>query len=100
MGSVSVFHVFVHLAVFLMLVGFLFFFFFFFSGEFVVVNKHLLHDLTEMGLWSPAIKNRIIHEGGSVQKIPEVPEDLKAIYKYGQSVVFVPLLFIPFLFLY
>lgn len=51
------------------------------SGEFVVVNKHLLHDLTEMGLWSPAIKNRIIYEDGSVQKIPEIPEDLKAIYK-------------------
>ncbi|KAG6394551.1 hypothetical protein SASPL_145140 [Salvia splendens] len=51
------------------------------SGEFVVVNKHLLHDLTEMGLWSPNVKNRIIYEDGSVQKIPEVPEDLKVIYK-------------------
>nr|XP_027078930.1 ribonucleoside-diphosphate reductase large subunit isoform X2 [Coffea arabica] len=51
------------------------------SGEFVVVNKHLLHDLTEMGLWTPALKNRIIYEDGSVQKIPEIPEDLKAIYK-------------------
>ncbi|KAL0378409.1 UNVERIFIED_CONTAM: Ribonucleoside-diphosphate reductase large subunit [Sesamum radiatum] len=51
------------------------------SGEFVVVNKHLLHDLTEMGLWSPALKNRIIYEDGSVQKIPEVPEELKIIYK-------------------
>ncbi|EPS64012.1 ribonucleoside-diphosphate reductase, partial [Genlisea aurea] len=51
------------------------------SGEFVVVNKHLLHDLTEMGLWSPALKNRIIYEEGSVQKIPEIPEDLKLIYK-------------------
>lgn len=65
------------------------------SGEFVVVNKHLLHDLTEMGLWSPAIKNRIIHENGSVQNIPEVPDDLKAIYKYGQSVV-LPFSFISF----
>lgn len=69
--------------------------FFFCSGEFVVVNKHLLHDLTEMGLWSPAIKNRIIHENGSVQNIPEVPDDLKAIYKYGQSVV-LPFSFISF----
>ncbi|GMH25127.1 hypothetical protein Nepgr_026970 [Nepenthes gracilis] len=51
------------------------------SGEFVVVNKHLLHDLTEMGLWSPALKNKIINEDGSVQQIPEIPEDLKAIYK-------------------
>ncbi|URE13794.1 hypothetical protein MUK42_37090 [Musa troglodytarum] len=51
------------------------------SGEFVVVNKHLLHDLTEMGLWSPALKNRIIYEDGSVLKIPEIPDNLKAIYK-------------------
>ncbi|XP_019177267.1 PREDICTED: ribonucleoside-diphosphate reductase large subunit-like isoform X6 [Ipomoea nil] len=50
------------------------------SGEFVVVNKHLLHDLTEMGLWSPALKNQIIYEDGSVQKIPEIPDDLKLIY--------------------
>lgn len=54
-----------------------------FSGEFVVVNKHLLHDLTEMGLWNPTLKNRIIYDDGSVQKIPEVPNDLKLIYKYG-----------------
>ena len=53
-----------------------------FSGEFVVVKKHLLHDLTEMGLWSPTIKNNIIYEDGSVQKIPEIPDDLKIIYKY------------------
>lgn len=60
-------------------------FFFCISGEFVVVNKHLLHDLTEMGLWSPALKNRIIYEDGSVQKIPEIPEELKLIYKYALS---------------
>ncbi|CAI9766970.1 unnamed protein product [Fraxinus pennsylvanica] len=51
------------------------------SSEFVVVNKHLLHDLTEMGLWSPALKNKIIYEDGSVQKILEIPEELKVIYK-------------------
>ncbi|KAE8100396.1 hypothetical protein FH972_018302 [Carpinus fangiana] len=51
------------------------------SGEFIVVNKHLLHDLTEMGLWSHALKNKIIYENGSVLKIPEIPEELKAIYK-------------------
>ncbi|OVA00236.1 Ribonucleotide reductase large subunit [Macleaya cordata] len=51
------------------------------SGEFVIVNKHLLHDLTEMGLWSPALKNKIIYEDGSVLKISEIPDDLKAIYK-------------------
>lgn len=52
-----------------------------FSGEFVVVNKHLLNDLTEMGLWSPKLKNQIVFDEGSVQKIPEIPADLKAIYK-------------------
>uniref|UniRef100_A0A1D1XTJ6 Ribonucleoside-diphosphate reductase n=1 Tax=Anthurium amnicola TaxID=1678845 RepID=A0A1D1XTJ6_9ARAE len=51
------------------------------SGEFVVVNKHLLHDLTEMGLWSTALKNKIIYEDGSVLKVPEVLDHLKAIYK-------------------
>ncbi|KAL5992767.1 ribonucleotide-diphosphate reductase subunit rnr1 [Asimina triloba] len=51
------------------------------SGEFVVVNKHLLHDLTEMGIWSPALKNKIIHDDGSVLRIPEIPDNLKAIYK-------------------
>ncbi|KAK3018024.1 hypothetical protein RJ639_004744 [Escallonia herrerae] len=53
------------------------------SGEFVVVNKHLLHDLSEMGLWSPALKDNIVYNNGSVSKIPEIPEELKAIYKYG-----------------
>ncbi|KAG1334762.1 putative Ribonucleoside-diphosphate reductase large subunit [Cocos nucifera] len=51
------------------------------SGEFVVVNKHLLHDLMEMGLWSLALKNKIIYENGSILKIPEIPDPLKAIYK-------------------
>ena len=52
-----------------------------------MVNKHLLHDLTEMGLWSPALKNQIIYEDGSVLKIPEIPEDLKVIYKYGLAIL-------------
>ncbi|KAK9270802.1 hypothetical protein L1049_026387 [Liquidambar formosana] len=51
------------------------------SGEFVVVNKHLLHDLTEMNLWSHALKNKIIYENGSVLKVSEIPEELKTIYK-------------------
>ena len=51
------------------------------SGEFAVVNPHLLKDLTDLGLWSSRMKNRILAEGGSVQNIPEVPAELKAIYK-------------------
>lgn len=67
-----------------------------FSGEFVVVNKHLLHDLTEMGIWSPTIKNKIIYDDGSVQKIPEIPEELKMIYKYELVILLsLPPLFFP-----
>lgn len=45
------------------------------------MNKHLLHDLTEMGLWSPALKNKIIYANGSIHTINEIPEELRAIYK-------------------
>ncbi|KAK8961676.1 Ribonucleoside-diphosphate reductase large subunit [Platanthera guangdongensis] len=51
------------------------------SGEFVVVNKHLLNDLTEMGVWCNTLKNQIIHDDGSILKISQIPEHLKAIYK-------------------
>ncbi len=51
------------------------------SGEFVVVNKHLLKDLVELGLWNDNMKNRLIAENGSVQNITEVPQELKDIYK-------------------
>jgi len=51
------------------------------SGEFVVVNKHLLKDLIERGLWSPAMKNQLIAENGSVQRIAGIPDDLKELYK-------------------
>ena len=46
-----------------------------------MVNKHLLHYLTEMGIWTP-LKNQIIYEDGSVQRMAEIPDDLKAIYKF------------------
>jgi len=51
------------------------------SGEFVVVNKHLLRDLIDAGVWSLDLKNKIIAQNGSVQNIPEIPEHLKALYK-------------------
>lgn len=51
------------------------------SGEFVVVNKHLLNDLVGLGLWNDGMKNRLIAENGSVQNIAEIPQDLKDIYK-------------------
>lgn len=51
------------------------------SGEFAVVNKHLLKDLVSLGLWNDKMKNRLIAENGSVQNISEIPDELKAIYK-------------------
>lgn len=51
------------------------------SGEFVVVNKHLLRDLSDLGLWNRAMKDRIIAASGSVQDIPEIPGDLRELYK-------------------
>ena len=51
------------------------------SGEFQVVNPWLLKDLVDMGLWSDNMKNRIISDGGSIQNIPNIPADIKALYK-------------------
>jgi ribonucleoside-diphosphate reductase alpha subunit len=51
------------------------------SGEFAVVNKHLLKDLIGLGLWNDNLKNRLIAENGSVQNIAEVPQEMKEIYK-------------------
>lgn len=51
------------------------------SGEFVIVNKHLLKDLIERGLWNEDMKYKLIARNGSVQDIPEVPQDLKDLYK-------------------
>ena len=51
------------------------------SGEFIIVNKHLLKDLVSLGLWNNDMKNRIIAANGSIQKITEIPADLKELYK-------------------
>ena len=51
------------------------------AGEFQVVNPWLLKDLVDMGLWSDNMKNRIIASGGSIQSIPNIPADIKALYK-------------------
>ncbi|HAR19763.1 MAG TPA: ribonucleoside-diphosphate reductase subunit alpha, partial [Cytophagales bacterium] len=50
------------------------------SGEFVVVNKHLLKDLIELNLWNEKMKNKLIESNGSVQKIAEIPQNLKDLY--------------------
>ncbi|MEL1247187.1 ribonucleoside-diphosphate reductase subunit alpha [Flavobacterium helocola] len=51
------------------------------SGEFIVVNKHLLHDLVERGLWNETLKQEIMRHNGSVQNIAQIPADLKELYK-------------------
>jgi len=51
------------------------------SGEFVVVNKHLLRDLISEGLWTPEVRNLMIADQGSIQRIPQIPQDLKDLYK-------------------
>ena len=51
------------------------------SGEFPIVNKHLLKDLVKLGLWNDSMKNKIIAANGSVQDIAEIPAELKNIYK-------------------
>ena len=51
------------------------------SGEFVVVNKHLLRDLVKLGIWNDSLKNKIIAANGSVQNIPEIPQNIKELYK-------------------
>ncbi|KAL8697963.1 MAG: hypothetical protein Q9201_006830 [Fulgogasparrea decipioides] len=51
------------------------------AGEFQVVNPWLLKDLVDMGLWSDNMKNRIIADRGSIQNVPNIPADLKALYK-------------------
>ncbi len=51
------------------------------SGEFAVVNKHLLKDLIKLNLWNETMKNKLISANGSVQNIPEIPQNLKDLYK-------------------
>ncbi|MGY5356062.1 ribonucleoside-diphosphate reductase subunit alpha [Wenyingzhuangia sp. IMCC45467] len=51
------------------------------SGEFIVVNKHLLEDLVELGLWNNALKEELMRANGSIQHIEGIPQDLKDLYK-------------------
>ena len=51
------------------------------AGEFVVINKHLIKDLLELGIYNESLKNEIIRNNGSVQNIEVIPDNIKAIYK-------------------
>ena len=51
------------------------------AGEFLVVNKHLMRDLMELGLWTEDFRRQLLASDGSVQKLPQVPDRIKAVYK-------------------
>jgi ribonucleoside-diphosphate reductase alpha chain len=51
------------------------------SGEFIIINKYLINDLISRGIWNKELKDTIILHEGSVQNIPEIDDELKAIYK-------------------
>lgn len=51
------------------------------SGEFIVVNKHLLEDLVELGLWTEDMKQELMRANGSVQHIEGIPAEIKELYK-------------------
>ena len=51
------------------------------SGEFIVVNKHLLRDLIKLNLWDDSMKDRLMEANGSIQKIKEIPENIKLLYR-------------------
>jgi ribonucleoside-diphosphate reductase alpha chain len=51
------------------------------SGEFIVVNKHLLEDLVALGLWNENLKQELMRANGSVQHIDVIPQDIKELYK-------------------
>ncbi len=51
------------------------------SGEFIIINKHLLKDLVQLGLWNNDMKNSIIAANGSIQHIDNIPAEIKELYK-------------------
>jgi ribonucleoside-diphosphate reductase alpha chain len=51
------------------------------SGEFPVVNKHLVKDLANLGIWDEVLRDKIIINNGSIQEIDDIPEDIKDVYR-------------------
>jgi len=51
------------------------------SGEFIIANKHLMKDLMNLGLWSETMRQKLIAANGSVQSVPEIPQNVKDIYR-------------------
>ena len=51
------------------------------AGEFQIVNSHMLKDLVDLGIWNDSMKNNIIANNGSIQSLPNIPDEIKALYK-------------------
>ena len=51
------------------------------AGEFTIVNKHLLRELTSRGFWTQSVRNQIIADGGSIQNVREIPQPIKDVFK-------------------
>ncbi|KAG3078785.1 Ribonucleoside-diphosphate reductase large chain [Phytophthora idaei] len=51
------------------------------AGEFTIVNKYLMKELIELGIWTPEVRNQILNDGGSVQKVKAIPDHVKDKYK-------------------
>jgi ribonucleoside-diphosphate reductase alpha chain len=51
------------------------------SGEFVILNRHLVKELISLGLWSDSMRNKIMAGNGSIQDIPEIPQNIRLVYR-------------------
>lgn len=51
------------------------------SGEFIIVNKYLVKELVKLGIWDDNVRKKIINQNGSVQNVPEIPKNVKEIFK-------------------
>lgn len=51
------------------------------SGEFIIVNKYLVKELVKLGIWNESVKNKIIQQNGSIQNVPEIPVNIKEVFK-------------------
>jgi ribonucleoside-diphosphate reductase alpha subunit len=51
------------------------------AGEFMVINRYLMKELIDLGIWNVKIKDKIVEHKGSVQHIPEIPDEIKKRYK-------------------
>lgn len=56
------------------------------SGEFVVINKHLVSTLIKEGLWNDHMRDTLISSNGSVQNVPEIPREIREVYKTAYEI--------------